>query len=133
MKKTLGAALCGLALLATVSAALAAKHGGFVPNPDNTRGYSYGHHGKRMVTVQQAKELRDDAHVTLQGYIVEEVRHEKYLFTDNTGRIVVEIDDDDWGGNRVTPNDLVCLHGEVDRHRDKIEIDVDWLHLVTQQ
>ncbi len=129
MKKAIGAVICGLALLASVSAAMASRHGGgFVPDP-NSPNYGRGVHGRRTVTVAEAQKMRDDAHVIVEGYIVEEVRHEKYLFSDNTGQIVVKIDDDDWRGVRVGPNDRVCIHGEVDRDWDKLKIDVDRIHL----
>ncbi|MBQ2016909.1 MAG: NirD/YgiW/YdeI family stress tolerance protein, partial [Alphaproteobacteria bacterium] len=50
---------------------------------------------------------------------------EKYLFEDATGSITVEIDDDEWRGQTVTPADTVKLYGEVDRGIFKTEIEID--------
>ena len=69
--------------------------------------------------------MKDDTHATLQGNIVRQVGHEKYLFKDATGEIVVEIDDEDWGGVTVGPQDTVELIGEIDKDINKIEFDVD--------
>ena len=55
----------------------------------------------------------------------------KYVFKDDTGSIVVEIDDDDWGGLDVSPKDKVEIRGEVDTHMMKpTDIDVDTVQLV---
>jgi uncharacterized protein (TIGR00156 family) len=78
-----------------------------------------------VTTVAQALKMRDDTHATLRGNIVKQVGHEKYLFKDATGEIVVEIDDEDWGGVTVGPQDTVELIGEVDKDFNKIEFDVD--------
>ena len=69
--------------------------------------------------------MKDDTKAVLRGNIVRQVKHEKYLFKDSTGEIVVEIDDDDWGGVTVGPNDTVELIGEIDKDFNKIEFDVD--------
>ena len=69
--------------------------------------------------------MKDDAKAVLRGNIVKQVGHEKYLFKDATGEIVIEIDDDDWGGVTVGPQDTVELIGEVDKDFNKVEFDVD--------
>lgn len=78
-----------------------------------------------VTTVAQALKMKDDAKAVLRGNIVKQVGHEKYLFKDATGEIVIEIDDDDWGGVTVGPQDTVELIGEVDKDFNKIEFDVD--------
>ena len=102
---------------ATISGALATTNGtamgGFVG-------------GENVVlTIQQAKSMKDDSKVLLEGSIVQKNGHEKYLFQDSTGTIMVEIDDDDWHGLVVSPTDTVRIYGEVDRGLFKTEIDVD--------
>ena len=81
-------------------------------------------------TVKQVKEMRDDVPVILQGKILQRMGGEKYLFEDTTGSITVEIDDDDWRGQTVTPNDTVKLYGEVDAGIFKTEIDVEAIQKV---
>lgn len=83
-----------------------------------------------VVTAKAAQELRDDTKVTLEGSIVEALGNEHYLFRDASGEINIEIDDDDWYGLRVTPEDTIIIKGEVDRHHFKpTSIDVDYIIL----
>lgn len=81
--------------------------------------------GPAISTVEQAKSMRDDAHVALRGTIVQHLGKDKYQFRDATGTITVEIDDDKWNGQTVGPQDTVELHGEVDKDWNSVEIDVD--------
>ena len=77
-------------------------------------------------TVQEALDLNDEAKVVLQGNIVNSLGDEKYTFKDATGEIVVEIDDEDWHGVKVTPEKTVEIIGEVDKDANEpTKIDVD--------
>lgn len=78
----------------------------------------------KINTVTEAKQMRDDSFVVLEGRIEKQIKSEDYLFTDATGSIVVEIDDDDWKGVTVTPQDTVIITGEVDKEFTTTEIDV---------
>lgn len=80
-----------------------------------------------IVSVEQVKEMRDDAPVIVQGNILQRMGDEKYLFEDATGSVTIEIDDDDWRGQTVAPKDTVKLYGEVDKGIFKTEIDVDYI------
>ena len=42
----------------------------------------------------------------------------------------VEIDDDDWRGQKVSPTDTVKLYGEVDRGIFSTEIDIDYVEKI---
>lgn len=76
-------------------------------------------------TVAGALKAWDDTMVTLRGKITRQVGHEKYEFTDGTGTIIVDIDDDDWYGISVGPNDTIEIYGEVDAEAfRRNEIDV---------
>lgn len=77
-----------------------------------------------LITVAAAKDLRDDARVTLQGTVVSQLSREKYIFRDSSGEITVEIDRRVWGGLTIGENDRVEIYGEVDRERRGTEIDV---------
>ena len=44
---------------------------------------------------------------------------------DASGAITVEIDDDDWNGLNVTPQDLIEIRGEVDKDLFDTKIDAD--------
>jgi uncharacterized protein (TIGR00156 family) len=81
--------------------------------------------GADAVTVEAAKGLRDNYPVILKGKIERSLGDEKYLFADETGSIVVEIDKHLWRGISVDQNDLVEIAGEVDRGVRKTEIEVN--------
>jgi uncharacterized protein (TIGR00156 family) len=85
-----------------------------------------GYRGPRAdaVTVEKAKNLKDDSPVILKGKIERFLGDEKYIFTDETGSIVVEIDDKLWRGFSADQNDTVEITGEVDREFTTVGIDV---------
>lgn len=107
-----------LLALCAVGVAANAQSGGF-KGPDN----------RTLVTAIEVAKLPDDAEVRLVGYIVKNVGNEKYEFRDETGTIMVEIDDDDWNGVEVTPEQRVEITGEVDQEWQKTELDVDTIRL----
>lgn len=57
---------------------------------------------------------KDDQHVVLEGFLVERVKDDDYRFKDATGTLIVDIDDEDFKGQKVTPDTRVRLEGEVD-------------------
>ncbi|MDR2537651.1 MAG: NirD/YgiW/YdeI family stress tolerance protein [Treponema sp.] len=69
--------------------------------------------GTRLVTVAEAKNLRDTSFVILQGKIVRMVMPRQYLFSDDTGEISVMIKDSQWGDVSVDENDTVEIQGIV--------------------
>lgn len=117
---TRAAFLVAFALCFSAGFASAGSEGGF------RGGVSGGYSGPGPVpiTVQQALTMRDDVPVTLRGYIIQRLGGDRYLFRDTTGSIQVEIDDDDWRGQIVGPDDLVELSGKVDRDWNSVEIEV---------
>ena len=57
----------------------------------------------------------DDAPCVLEGHILEKIpRKDRYLFEDESGRVVVEIEHETFGHLTVTPQDKVRLVGHVD-------------------
>ena len=56
----------------------------------------------------------------LEGYIVERASgniddaHKKYVFRDDSGTVIVEIEKHVFAGREITPQLLVRLHGEVE-------------------
>ena len=111
-----------LTLLSSTGLSLAAQ-GGF--NAPGVAKGGYSGPGPAIATVEQAKSMWDDSHVTLQGNIVQLLGKDRYLFRDATGTVVVEIDHDEWGGQNIGPNDTVELYGEVDKEWMSVEIDVE--------
>ena len=81
---------------------------------------------ENVSTVQEALKLNDDAKVTLKGKIINSLGDEKYTFQDETGEVVIEIDDEDWNGIKVTSENTVEISGEVDKDvNEPVKIDVD--------
>ncbi len=72
----------------------------------------------------------DDMDVVLQGSLLNKISHEKYSFSDGTGEITVEIDDEDFGGKQVDPNTRIEIHGDVDVRGSSVQIDVDWFQIL---
>jgi uncharacterized protein (TIGR00156 family) len=87
--------------------------------------YAQGYTGPRLdtITVAEVKNLRDDSPVILRGKIEKSLGDEKYLFTDSTGTITVEIDNRLWNGISVNQNDTVEIRGEVDKDLKGVEIE----------
>jgi uncharacterized protein (TIGR00156 family) len=102
-----------LALVLGFSGEAFAQHGGYT-GPSITKS-----------SVAEALKLRDDSAVVLEGKIAKSLGGEKYLFTDATGSITVEIDNEDWRGVSVNENDTVVIKGEIDKDLMSVEIDVD--------
>ena len=108
------------AVFALLAALPACAQGGFVDNTGRSA-------RSGALTVEEAKRLRDDSPVQLQGKIVRALGDEKYVFRDASGEIVVEIDDDVWRGVTVGPDDRVEIRGEIDKDFPgfPVEVEVD--------
>ena len=84
-----------------------------------------GSFGAGLTTVSEALKLRDDTPVVLQGRIEYRIRSDYYRFSDETGKIRVEIPPKVWRNINVSPSDAVEITGVVDRHlfrRNYIEV-----------
>lgn len=74
---------------------------------------------------------QDDQTVTLQGTVLEKVGNEKYTFSDDTGQIRIEIDDDVFPPQRISPDMTVEIYGEVEKDFLRSpEVDVERLTIV---
>lgn len=103
------------------SGAIAATQGGF-RGPDDVP----------VVTAAEAAGLPDDVDVRLRGTLARSLGADDYEFVDDSGTLVVEIDDDEWRGLVVDPGTVVVLSGELDRDSDGVELDVDRIDLVDE-
>ncbi len=122
MKKFMTASVFAFALTLSAGSVLAAGFNG--PNNAPAAGGFRGP-GIGSSTVAQALELSDDTPVVLTGQIERSLGGEKYVFKDATGSVTVDIDNEDWRGMTVTPQDTVIIQGEIDKDFFKTEIDVD--------
>lgn len=83
-------------------------------------------------TVAELKHMPDDSYVVLEGKIEKRLGKEEYLFSDTTGSITIEIDDDEWRGVSVSPQDTVEIIGELDNSIFSDEIDVKQIRILTK-
>ncbi len=73
----------------------------------------------------------DDARVTLRGKITSRLSNDRYQFNDGTGTIQVEIDEEDFAGQRIDANTPVEIYGKVDKDWMRApEIDVKRITIV---
>ena len=109
---------------------------GFGFSASNVSAGFIGPEAKPLTTVQTIlKNHYDDMRVTVKGYIIKRLSDDKYLFKDETGEIIVDIDEKYMPHNDITPKTLVKIDGEVDvkRKGNKVEIDVHKMEIVKQQ
>ena len=119
-----------LSLLSSLTLPAFADQGGFTgPGSDSAqRGGFNGPH--KTFSVAQAKTLKDDTKVVVEGNITKKISDEHYEFMDNSGSIVVEIDDHKWNGQSISPKNRVRLEGEIDKDGNNVDIDVKTVTLV---
>lgn len=91
-----------------------------------------GNQPAAVTTVKMIKDSgKDDQLVTIEGKIVKQVKKDDYIFQDATGQIVVDIDPEVFAGQKVTPDNVVRLEGEIDKDLMKgPEVDVHKLTIV---
>ena len=134
MRFTLPTLAAVLALSATAAIAQPAGYTGpsNVPQATNATGSYSGPSNVPLMTVKQLLETgRDDQVARLQGRLVSFEGDERYTFEDATGRITVEIDNEDFpAGQSISAEQKVELTGEFDKGLRKTEFEVDRLTLV---
>ena len=120
MKKVLVFCALGLLLSLPTNASAQQNLGGFT-----------GPSAVAPTTVAEALQKADNTAVELTGKIEKSLGDEKYQFSDESGKTVVEIDNEDFRGVSVNENDTVKLRGEVDKEfMEAPTIDVDTVEKV---
>lgn len=94
-----------------------------------------GYAGPSSVPVMSVKQVleqgRDDQNAILRGRIVSHDGDDHYTFDDGTGRVRVEIGDEDFpAGVKIDDKTQVELHGEIDKDRKGVEFDVDEIRVL---
>ena len=57
---------------------------------------------------------KDDQQFFLKGKITKQVKKDKFLFTDGTGEVVLEIEDEDWDGVNIQQDEEFIVKAQVD-------------------
>ncbi len=99
------------------------KFGGFSGPSAKQGGFSGP--GPQVITIMEAPKQADDTWITLQGNIIQHVGDDKYTFKDASGQGIVEIDHDKWGGQHISPTDIVVLITKVDKDWGAVELEVE--------
>lgn len=88
--------------------------------------------GPAPLTVAQIlKNPQDDQFVTLQGHIVQRQGNERYLFSDGTGQIQLEIDQKYFPAQNIDEKTRVEISGEVEKDFfEALEIDVKSVKII---
>ena len=84
-------------------------------------------------TVAKALVAPNKTPVVLTGHVVERVagKDDKYLFQDESGKIMVEIDHKVFAGRDITPESNVRLFGKLKKYPNKpLRVDVKVLQLL---
>ncbi|WP_211165984.1 NirD/YgiW/YdeI family stress tolerance protein [Azoarcus sp. TTM-91] len=85
------------------------------------------HHAPATVA-EILKNPVDDQDVVLRGHLLRKVGNEKYIFSDGTGEIRVEIEAEDFPPEQIDDKAQVEIRGEVEKDfLDSPEIDVEAL------
>ena len=87
-------------------------------------GFQGGYQGQQL-TVKQALSAKDNSMITLVGNITQQIKDDKYLFTDGTDQIKLEIKNRIWNGLNVGPQDKIRVYGKLDNEIfEKPELEV---------
>lgn len=93
-------------------------------------GYGFVGPGSAGVVYQAADALAaaDDSPCVLEGHIIAKIqgRKNRYLFTDSSGQLILEIKRKVFGRLTITPATLVRVEGEIDvsdKYPNEIEVD----------
>ena len=80
--------------------------------------------------VSDVKNMADDTTVYIQGYLVQNLGNEMYVFQDDSGKINVEIDDDLLSG-AIAPNAIVWIAATVDNETGQpVSLEAEEIQLV---
>ena len=83
-----------------------------------------------QTTVSDISTKREDARVSLVGYLVNQIDDEHYTFRDETGQMVVEIHPHELMELTVTTETKIRIIGEVDDGKHDAKVDVDHIEIL---
>ena len=84
-----------------------------------------------VTTVLAARKAIDSTPVSIEGYIVRQLRNNQFQFKDATGSISVAMQKDIVWPKEISENDLVRITGKINRGIVNAEINIDRVELVT--
>ncbi|MBF0220324.1 MAG: NirD/YgiW/YdeI family stress tolerance protein [Gammaproteobacteria bacterium] len=83
-----------------------------------------------MTVADVLKNPVDDQDVVLRGHLIKKVGNEKYLFSDGSGEIRVEIESEDFPVQKIDDKTPIEIHGEIENNfLTSPEIDVEMISI----
>ncbi|WP_313690509.1 NirD/YgiW/YdeI family stress tolerance protein [Pantoea sp.] len=83
------------------------------PPHEQKNGYRGITDGQHQTMTNELKKLPDRTWVSLKGNIIKQNGKNEYLLRDEQGSIALIIKDNVWQGQKVKPDDLVSVNGEL--------------------
>lgn len=88
---------------------------------------------KPISQVSDVSNMQDDTTVYIQGYLIQNLGNEMYMFQDDSGTIAIEIDEDLLASNAVQPNALVWIVAEVNKDGQVTSLEAEEVQLLPSQ
>ena len=98
---------------------------GATAGPGNTMNAGNMNTQPAVWTVTEIMTLPDNTPVVMRGYITKNMGNNMFVFEDDSGTIMLEIDEESWNGNTVRVDDIVTVYGNVDKGTNYTEVDVN--------
>lgn len=88
---------------------------------------------KPISQVSDVNSMPEDTTVYIQGYLIQNLGNEMYMFQDDSGTIAIEIDDDLLASNAVAPNALVWIVAEVNKDGQVTSLEAEEIQFLPSQ
>lgn len=88
---------------------------------------------KPLTNVSDISNMPDEATVYIQGYLIQNLGNEMYMFQDDSGTIAIEIDGDLLASNTVAPNALVWIVAEVNQEGQVTSLEAEEIQFLPSQ
>ena len=88
---------------------------------------------KPISQVSDVNNMPEDTTVYIQGYLIQNMGNEMYMFQDDSGTIAIEIDDDLLASNAVAPNALVWIVAEVNKDGQVTSLEAEEIQFLPSQ
>lgn len=104
--------------------------GGFNPHgtppapQDQKSGYRAITDGQQQIMSGALAKIPDNTSVSMKGNIIKQSGKQHYLLRDEQGTVMLHIADALWKGQEVKPDDLVAVHGTLQRTAGRLLVQV---------
>lgn len=85
---------------------------------------------KPVTSVADAANMPEDTIIYVQGNLTQSLGDEMYIFTDSSGNITVEIDDELMQGKNFMPNMAVIITASIDKEGNITSLDAEEIEFV---